>query len=130
MAMNITDAKMSSDVTGHTATEWPAPADATGASIWSVTWLPGRALTRDQAITAMTIAEVVKVHVDDPADKDSGWRLQIDQWASELGITGPRAVAEASLSPEDHAAMPRVRVLFPEPGPVGYLLASDPATGA
>jgi hypothetical protein len=25
--------------------------------------------------------------------------------------------------------MPRVRVLFPEPGPVGYLLVSNPATG-
>jgi hypothetical protein len=24
---------------------------------WSVTWLPGRALTRDQGITAMTIVE-------------------------------------------------------------------------
>jgi hypothetical protein len=27
-----------------------------------VTWLPGRALTRDQAITAMTIAETVGAH--------------------------------------------------------------------
>jgi hypothetical protein len=47
---------MSSAATPHTATAWPAPGEPT---LWSVTWLPGRALTRDQAITAMTIAETV-----------------------------------------------------------------------
>ena len=49
----VTDAEISSNATPHTATAWPVPANPT---LWSVAWLPGHALTRDQAITAMTIA--------------------------------------------------------------------------
>jgi hypothetical protein len=52
----VTDTVMSSDATPHTATAWPVPGEPT---LCSVTWLPGRALTRDQAITAITIAEIV-----------------------------------------------------------------------
>jgi hypothetical protein len=129
VATRISDTEMSSDLTRHTARMWPAPADACGVSLWSVSWLPGRLLTQNQAVTAMTIAEAVGAHADDLADNGSRWWLHIDGWAAELAITGPVAVAEASLSPEDHADMPRVRVLLPEPGPVGYLLALDRAAG-
>jgi hypothetical protein len=106
MATRISDTEMSSDVTRHTARMWPAPADACGVSLWSVSWLPGRLLTQNQAVTAMTIAEVVAVHEFKPVgaelgDVDPVW-LHIDQWAAELGITGPHAVAEASLPPEEH----------------------------
>ena len=43
MATRITDTGMTSDQTRHTATAWPVPGEPTG---WSVTWLPGRNLTR------------------------------------------------------------------------------------
>jgi hypothetical protein len=61
-----------------------------------VSWLPGRTLTQNQAVTAMTIAEAVAGHADDLADNGSTWWLHIDQWAAELGITGPNAVAEVA----------------------------------
>jgi hypothetical protein len=97
MAIMITDREMTSDQTRHTA----RTSDDGG---WVVTWLPGRVLTHSQAITALTIAEVLGVqdgllHCDNPM-----W-LHIDNWAAELGIGGPYAVAEASLSPEDHAML-------------------------
>jgi hypothetical protein len=129
MATKISDSEITSDQTRHTATIWPVPGEPTG---WSVTWLPGRNLTRDQAITAMTIAETVVTHADDLADSASRWWLHIDQWAAELGITGPEAVAHASLSPEDHADMPAVvtTALDDQAGRRGYLLSTDPATGS
>lgn len=89
---------MTSDRTRHTA----RAADGGG---WTVSWLPGRTLTQNQAVTAMTIAEAVKAHADDLADNGSRWWLHIDGWAAELGVTGPFAVAEASLSPEDREAL-------------------------
>jgi hypothetical protein len=95
LGTKISDGEMSSDQTRHTAR-------AAGGG-WTVTWLPGRVLTRDQAITAMTIAEVAAAHdwaIDGGADPI--W-LHVDSWAAELGISGPHAVAEASRSPEDHA---------------------------
>jgi hypothetical protein len=99
MSIRITDTQMTSDQTRHTATAWPVPDEPT---LWSVTWLPGRALTRNQAITAMTIAEMVVERADILADSSSKLWWHMDAWAEELGITGPNAVAEASLSPEDH----------------------------
>jgi hypothetical protein len=99
MSTKITDAEMTSDSTRHTATAWPVDGEPT---LWSVTWLPGRALTRDQAITAMTIAEVVAV--TDLTDNACKMWLFIDGWAAELGISGSHAVAESSRSPEDFAA--------------------------
>src|SRR5450756_1950843 len=101
MATRITGFEMSSDVTRHTARfDDHAAADGNGA--WIVTWLLGRLLTKNQAVTAMTIAEAVAEHADDLADNGSAWWLHIDRWAAELGITGPHAVAEASLPPEEH----------------------------
>lgn len=100
MITRITDCEMTSDQTRHTAR-----ADAGGG--WVVTWLPGRVLTRSQAITAMTLAAVLAVHDHNgaPLHRDSPVWLHVDNWAAELGISGSRAVAEASLSPEDHDAM-------------------------
>lgn len=96
MATRITDHEMTSDRTRHTAR-----ASADGG--WVVTWLPGRVLTHSQAVTAMTIAEVLAargpMHCDNPM-----W-LHIDNWAAELGISGPNAVARVSFSPEDPALL-------------------------
>lgn len=56
---------------------------------WRVSWLPGRKLSRSQAITAMTIAEFVESGVLTSAHPK--W-LHVDQWADELDLSGPRAV--------------------------------------
>lgn len=124
MATRITDAGMTSNQTRHSA--YRAPGGG-----WAVTWLPGRTLTRDQAITAMTIAEVVQTHAGELADSSARLWLHLDGWAAELGVTGPEAVAKASLSPEDHADMPEVvtAAFDSDPGRRGYLLALDDATG-
>lgn len=121
MSTKITDTEMTSDLTRHAARA------ADGG--WAVSWLPGRTLTRDEAITAMTIAEAVAEHADDLADPAHKLWWHMNGWAAELGLSGPCAVAEASLSPEDHAAMPRVRVILPEPGLSGHLVALDRAAG-
>jgi hypothetical protein len=49
--ITITDTHMSSPDTPHTAT--------VTAGGWEVSWLPGRTLDRNQAITAMTIASTI-----------------------------------------------------------------------
>jgi hypothetical protein len=108
MATKITDTEMTSDQTRHRA--WVVAYCG-----WVVSWLPGRFLTYDGAITAMTIAEVVAGIDFTPEFNRSPVGLamwdQIDSWASELGISGPQAVAEASLSPEEHGTEPEA----PEP---------------
>lgn len=49
MALTITDAEITSDEVGETARR--------ESGLWYVTGYPGRAFDRNQAITAMTIAE-------------------------------------------------------------------------
>lgn len=51
MSIRITDEAMTSDTPPHSAR-----AEGDG---WAVTWLPGRVLTRNQATTAMLLAETV-----------------------------------------------------------------------
>ena len=85
MNIRITDEAMTSDTTPHSAR-----AEGDG---WTVTWLPGRVLTRNQATTAMVLAETVAGGVGDHADKQ--W-LFIEEWANELGITGADAVDKIS----------------------------------
>jgi hypothetical protein len=131
MATKITDTEMSSDQTRHTASVVPGAVIEGGPTAWSVSWLPGRLLLRNQAITAMTLAEVISTRADDLADNASRLWLHVDGWAAELGLTGPHAVAEASTSPEDHADMPRVvtTAFDARPGRSGYLLELDKSTG-
>lgn len=95
MSTRITETGMNSDATPHTATAWPVPGEPT---LWSVTWLPGRALTRNQAITAMTIAEMTA----EPADTENGtegWQLHLGSWAAELGLSADEAAEMASAPP-------------------------------
>lgn len=97
--LTITDTDIVSDTTRHTAKLVKLPSPLTGYS-WQVTWLPGRHLARDQAITAMTIAEMLieRSHVlADPASK-LWWHM--DGWAEELGLSRADAVALASAPPE------------------------------
>lgn len=88
--ITITDTHMTSPATPHTAT-------ATGGG-WAVSWLPGRTLDRNQAVTAMTIADLVggtgMPRADDPL-----W-MHLDSWAAELSLTAPAAVARVMEPPE------------------------------
>ena len=61
MNIGITDEAMTSDTTPHST----RPAG----NGWTVTWLPGRVLTRNQAITAMVLAETVAGGVGDHTDR-------------------------------------------------------------
>jgi hypothetical protein len=87
--ITITDTTMASPATPHTAT-------ATGCG-WEVSWLPGRTLDRNQAITAMTIADMVG-GMGVPRADDPAWMF-LDGWAAELGLTAPGAVARVSEPP-------------------------------
>lgn len=90
MSLTITDTTMTSDHRIHTARH---SADRNG---WEVSWLPGQILDRNSAITAMTLADAVS-----SGDMDAGNRLwpHVQEWAYELGLTAPDAVALASWSP-------------------------------
>lgn len=94
--ITITDTSMSSPATPHTAT-------ATGGG-WKVSWLPGRTLDRNRAITAMTIADIVGDGV--PRADDPIW-LHLDGWAAELSLTAPAAVARVSQLPAERHAEAR-----------------------
>jgi len=53
MTLTLTDTTMTSDQTAHTARLAPGRPQ-----LWEVSWLPGRALDRNSAITAMTLADL------------------------------------------------------------------------
>ena len=94
MTLTINDTTMTSDQTPHTARHAPSRNE------WEVTWLPGRTLDRNSAITAMVLA-------DTTADQRvrEGHRLwpHIHSWAAELGLTAPEAITRAAQPP----AIPR-----------------------
>ena len=92
MTLTINDTTMTSDQTPHTARHAPSR------NGWEVSWLPGRALDRNSAITAMILA-------DTTADRDlhEGHRLwpHLQGWAEELGLTAPDAITRISQPPGD-----------------------------
>ncbi len=91
MTLTIQDDSISSDHTSHTARLAPGHERA-----WHVSWLPGRLMDRNSAITAMVLADVVATD-----DVHAGHRLwpHIEGWADELGLTAPDALAWASQPP-------------------------------
>ncbi len=93
MTLTINDTTMTSDQTPHTARQAPGHQHQ-----WEVSWLPGRVMDRNTAITAMILA-------DTAAEEDlyEGHRLWpfIQGWAEEVGLTGPDAIARASQPPGD-----------------------------
>lgn len=93
MTTKISDTEMTSDQTRHTAKLVKLPSPLTGYS-WQVTSLPGRHLTRDQAITAMTIAEMTM------AESTDAVLPHVAGWAAELGLSDVDAIAMASPAPE------------------------------
>ena len=84
MTLTIYDSTMTSDQTAHTARLAPG-----SQHLWEVSWLPGRALDRNSAITAMVLADQVGEH--DLSKRHRLWPF-IESWAAELGLTGSDAV--------------------------------------
>jgi hypothetical protein len=99
MSTRINETEMTSTVTDHTAQHI-----GTG---WVVTWLPGRMLTANQAVTAMTIAETVAAH-GTPELRSSRWWGHVESWAEELGLNGPYAASQAVRTPESFRADKRL----------------------
>jgi len=88
MTLTIYDTTMTSDQTAHTARLAPG-----GQHLWEVSWLPGRALDRNSAITAMTLAGLASERGLD--EQHHLWPF-IQGWAAELGLTGADAINQAS----------------------------------
>ena len=88
MTLTINDTTMTSDQTAHTARQ------AVGSQhLWEVSWLPGQALDRNSAITAMVLADHASER--DLNERHRLWPF-IESWAAELGLTGSNAVTQAS----------------------------------
>lgn len=85
MSTRITDTAMSSTSTDHTARRTHP------AGQWRVSWLPSRILTRNEAATAMTIAEVVASR---PAPGNRIWSA-LTAWAAELDLSTDEAATLA-----------------------------------
>ncbi|MFF3442113.1 hypothetical protein [Streptosporangium sp. NPDC002721] len=75
MSLRITATTMTEEASGHRAHR-----AADGG--WIVTGHPGRIFTRDQAITALTIAEVLALA---PPPEDPLW-LFVNGWRAELDL--------------------------------------------
>jgi hypothetical protein len=93
VSLTITPRLMRSTHTAHTARPCGAG--------WTVSWLPGRVLTRSQAVAAMNIAEAagaIPASAGPEVLTDAFW-LQVDGLAAGLGLSGPAAVVRASEPP-------------------------------
>jgi hypothetical protein len=91
MTMTIFGILITSDQTRHTAWRTAGPAPA-----WEVSWLPGRTVDRNSAITAMTLAEAASSpHLD---EHHPLWPF-IDGWSAELGLSRTEAIARISQPP-------------------------------
>jgi hypothetical protein len=88
MTLTIYDTTMTSDQTAHAARLAPG-----SQHLWELSWLPGQALHRTSAITAMTLADSAGEH--DLNEQHHLWPF-IQGWAAELGLTGADAINQAS----------------------------------
>ena len=90
MSVWISHRAMTSYRTGHRA----VPVDGG----WEVSWLPGRVLGRDQAITGMALAETIS----DPGG--DGRTPLLEMFAAELGLSGPDALTRITSIPAPNSA--------------------------
>jgi hypothetical protein len=88
MTLTINDTTMTSDQTAHTAGQAPGRQH-----LWEVSWLPGRVLDRNSAISAMVLADQAGAY--DLNERHRLWPY-IESWAAELGLTGLDAVNRVS----------------------------------
>ncbi|WP_309234478.1 hypothetical protein [Nocardia sp. XZ_19_385] len=103
MAIEVVSASM------MTSNETTHMARCVGGDRWVVSWLPGRTLTGQQAVTAMTIA-VTTASTDAPTDADYAL---LDDLALELGLTGREAIFMVGAENHDYrkTVKPRRRSL-------------------
>ena len=97
MSLQITDERITDEQTRH----WAIPAtEGEPYGQWVVSWLPDRHVDRSQAITALNLAGAVGTMQEEGRSTvvDYAHRLWpvIDQWASELDLTGPDAVVRVA----------------------------------
>jgi hypothetical protein len=88
MTLTITGTTMTSDQTAHTVGQAPGRQH-----LWEVSWLPGRVLDRNGAITAMVLAAQAGAY--DLNERHRLWP-HIESWTAELGQTGLDAVNRVS----------------------------------
>jgi hypothetical protein len=112
MGLTIDDTIMTSDQSPHTARQLPDSPRA-----WEVSWLPGRTVDRDTAITAMILADIAATGDIHPEHRL--WPA-VQSWSAELGLTGPDAINQASQPPPDATGQPE------QPGPGAGRLEPDP----
>jgi hypothetical protein len=84
MVVTVTDGRMTSDATPHYAELARLAGEG-----WRVSWLPDRLLSRNDATTAMVLAEYVDAGISEPMATD--WPL-VDGLAAELGLSGTEVV--------------------------------------
>ncbi len=92
LRLQITDDAMTSNISDHTAKRL-----AKGGDRWLVSWLHDRQVSRDQAISAMTIAGIVAI--DKNPERDHRLWSFIDNLACELGMRASDAIVQASTDP-------------------------------
>ncbi|MEU4341797.1 hypothetical protein AB0H00_11070 [Nocardia sp. NPDC023852] len=105
MAIEVVSASMmTSDETTHIAR-------CVGGDRWVVSWLPGRTLTGQQAVSAMTIASTI---ASSAIPTTTEWAV-LDDLSLELGLTAREAVFMVAKENHDYrkTAKPRRRVLDP-----------------
>ncbi|WP_067705121.1 hypothetical protein [Nocardia jejuensis] len=89
MAINLTPWAITSDVTPEFATRATSCGDT-----WALSWLPGRVLTTEQAISGMVLDEILS----DPAPSDPEVVLEIAEIrAMDLGLTLSEVVVRLSM---------------------------------
>ncbi len=99
MGISLTDTSMISDRTKHTAELWPMPEAGESPTMWRVSWLPERPLGRNEATTAVILADLLAEGIK---HDDALW-LHADSFAAELGLSRDQAVARVSEPPEIEA---------------------------
>ena len=93
MALTILDDTMSSDRSAHTARYVHGTRPR-----WEVSWIPGRHLDRNSAITAMILADITG-HQDPGGGRQLWAQAHLEGWAAELGLTAPDALTRAGRPP-------------------------------
>ena len=110
MALRISGDSITSDRSAHTARL------ASGARhLWEVSWLPGRHLDRNKAITAMTVADTT---VDGKAFLVREQWQHVQDWATELSLSSDQ-VAFRVAEPPQWARHPDKTHELPAPNPPG-----------
>lgn len=92
--LSYTDDLIRSGITSHIAERIAVPSDS--GETWVVSWMPEQRLSRNQATTAMVLAEYVANYWHQPDQvvgmEERRFRQFATQWADELGMTADDAI--------------------------------------